>query len=368
MARTTLTWVLAGSIGICLTVQLESAACGEQSNAASAVNPAAPAVTTAKPKTPPEPDRPVRLAVDRPSASAPPVERPPQEKAIEGRTTAIRLKHAPAAEVSNTLCEFLVAAGLSQTAVVVPDVVTNTLLILASNDRIEEIQRMVEQLDRAPKMVRIRALIAEVNCDTDQTLDTASTPQDSQAKLRDSDDAEKGTASLPVTTRELDFSVLDISETSATLHEQVRALDNNARLEILARPQIMTLENQPASIQVGNRVPRITGVHVQSGGRTNQVELENVGVILGVTPRVSEENAVVMEMDLEMSDLRENQDVVLSSTKDGPAIHSHEIMITTAQTTVTVPSGKTILLGGMTRKSKQRRVELVILLTVAIVE
>ncbi len=173
---------------------------------------------------------------------------------------------------------------------------------------------------------------------------------------------------MSIVRRELDLSVLDLSEKNASLQEQVRALDENERLKILGRPQIMTLENQPAFIQVGSRVPRITGTTVQSRGQANQIQLENVGLILAVTPRVSAEDTVVMEIDLEMSDVRENDDVVLSSMKDGPEIHASEIVTTTAQSTVTVASGKTILLGGMTKKSEGHRIEMVMLLSATIMD
>ncbi len=58
-------------------------------------------------------------------------------------------------------------------------------------------------------------------------------------------------------------------------------------MEILSRPQVMTLDNQPAFIQVGERVPRIVGTSINQVGQVNNIELENVGLILGVTPRIS---------------------------------------------------------------------------------
>ena len=58
---------------------------------------------------------------------------------------------------------------------------------------------------------------------------------------------------------ELGFGGLVLSASSESVSVLIRALQESQRLEVLGRPQIMTLDNQPAFIQVGKRVPRITG-------------------------------------------------------------------------------------------------------------
>ena len=67
----------------------------------------------------------------------------------------------------------------------------------------------------------------------------------------------------------------------------MRALQDRQRMQVLSRPQVMTLDNQPAFVQVGARVPRITATTSNQNGVTNSVVLENVGILLGVTPRTS---------------------------------------------------------------------------------
>ena len=70
--------------------------------------------------------------------------------------------------------------------------------------------------------------------------------------------------------------------------------------------QITTLDNQTAYIQIGQRVPRITGSmspQLATGGIFNTFDMIYVGLILGVTPRMSPEGMVVMEIDAEKSSL-----------------------------------------------------------------
>jgi general secretion pathway protein D len=147
-----------------------------------------------------------------------------------------------------------------------------------------------------------------------------------------------------------------LSASSDSVSMMLRALQQSRRIEILGRPQIMTLDNQSAFIQVGKRVPRITGVRFDGRAQNNTVELENTGLILGVTPRISPEGMVVMEIDAEKSKIDPNEGVPISVI-DGQPVESPIIDVTTAQTTVSAASGETIVMGGLitTEKDSIRR-------------
>ena len=106
-----------------------------------------------------------------------------------------------------------------------------------------------------------------------------------------------------------DFGGLVLSASSDSISLLIRALQESRRLDVLSRPQVRTLDNQSAFIQVGQRVPRITASNITDGGlQTNTIELENVGLILGVTPRISPDGMVVMEVDAEKSQVGPDQD------------------------------------------------------------
>jgi type II secretory pathway component GspD/PulD (secretin) len=153
-----------------------------------------------------------------------------------------------------------------------------------------------------------------------------------------------------------------LSASSESVSVLIRALSECRRLDVLARPQVMTLDNQPAFIQVGQRVPRITAVNITEVGTQNQVVLDNVGLILGVRPRISPDGLVVMEIDAEKSELGpESEGIPISINLVGDVIRSPRINTTTAQTTVAALSGQTIVLGGLITKASttvHRRVPL----------
>src|SRR6056297_592282 len=147
---------------------------------------------------------------------------------------------------------------------------------------------------------------------------------------------------------ELGFGGLVLSASSRNINMLLRALEENRRMQVLSRPQILTLDNQPAFIQVGQRVPRIVGSTINQIGQQNQVELENVGLILGVTPRISPEGNVVMEIDAEKSNIGpETEGIPVSISSDGTVIRSPRVNVASAQATVSAADGETIILGGL---------------------
>lgn len=303
--------------------------------------------------------------------------------------------------------------------VVVPEVVRNALIISATPRYFEEIQKIVEDLDARPPMVMIQVLIAQVQLgstdefgvelglqdsilfdrsvlgdieyatqtlynslgnpiQTNQTIVSATnTPgynfntatglgnSGSSSSLAGSRQVgTQGLTSLGVgrVNSQLGYGGLVLSASSESVSALLRALKQCTRMEVLSRPQVMTMDNQPAFIQVGQRVPRISGVQVQTTGQVNNITMDNVGLIMAVTPRISPDGLVVMEIDAENSKVGpESEGIPVSINVNGDVIRSPRIDTTVAQTTVSATSGQTVVLGGLITKSKSavhRRVPL----------
>ena len=153
------------------------------------------------------------------------------------------------------------------------------------------------------------------------------------------------------TNSDLGYGGLVLSASSESISVLIRALRETRRLDVLSRPQVMTLDNQPAFVQVGQRVPRIAGSTINQVGQVNDIVLENVGLILAVTPRVSPDGMVVMEVDAEKSAISNDPGVVVAVNSEGDPVTSPIFDTTTAQTTVSAASGQTIILGGLITRS-----------------
>lgn len=302
-------------------------------------------------------------------------------------------------------------AQIESEVIVVAEPVTNSLIISATPRFFDEVMELVERLDEQPAKVMIQVILAEVelnnfhefgvelgiqdsllfdrsllgNLITTTSTTSNSTPGGVVTTTSDTIQSASNTPgfdfnnnplgnsgstqslvtagtvagqalshfSMGRVSSDLEYGGLVLSAGSENISVLLRALDESRNIEILSRPQIMTLDNQPAFIQVGQRVPRIVGTNINQVGQVNSIELENVGLILGVTPRISPDGMVVMELDAEKSNLGPEADgIPVSVSSDGGIIRSPRVNITTAQTTVSAASGETIIIGGLITTEK----------------
>lgn len=117
----------------------------------------------------------------------------------------------------------------------------------------------------------------------------------------------------------------------------------------------MTLDNKEASFNVGQDVPVLSGSQTTSGDNVfNTVERKTVGTKLKVTPQINEGDAVLMEIEQEVSSV----DTASGNASDlGPTFNTRTI-----QNAVLVKSGETVVLGGLLDDSSKEQVSKVPLL------
>ena len=128
-------------------------------------------------------------------------------------------------------------------------------------------------------------------------------------------------------------------------------MESDGRLEILSRPQILAADNQPASIDIGQRVPFVTGSsYNERGFLVNSFTYENVGVQLSVTPRISIDGVVKMEVEPTISSLSSSK-VPISENFEAPVINNRS-----ATTQVSVQNGQTIVIGGLISTQDEERI------------
>lgn len=274
--------------------------------------------------------------------------------AQERTAKVYRLKNARSQSVESSLRTFLqqdlqrimsilgpTGVGTAQNILdrevsIVSETNSNSLLISASPRYFEEVRELVEELDQPQPQVLIQVLLAEVTLDSttelgvewDYTSDTdpvVNTGTDfGQQKLLQ------------------DYGGYWASVTGSNYRFLVRALQNQGRLEVLSRPQILTADNQEATINIGQSVPVVQSTQVTpQGGTVSAIEYRDVGVMLTVTPRISPDGYVKMDVAPSISDLSSSK-VTISKGEDLPIINQR-----TATTTVTVKSGQSVLIGGL---------------------
>jgi type II secretory pathway component GspD/PulD (secretin) len=132
------------------------------------------------------------------------------------------------------------------------------------------------------------------------------------------------------------------SASSDSVSINIRALKVQGRIDILSRPQVTTLDNQSATVVVGQSVPITLGSNITATGViSNNVQYRDVGVRLDVTPKITPDNKVYMRVFPEISSPVPTQ-VNLGNGVLATAFNTQYV-----QTTVLAGDGETVAIGGM---------------------
>ena len=301
---------------------------------------------------------------------------------------------------------------IDREVIIVAEQATNTLIISANPDEFSQVERLLNDLDARPPMVMVQVLIAEVRLnDTDEfgielglqdsllfdrslvgelrtitvseqeniagavvtqteevVVDAPLTPGfnfndvlnplgnngSTSALATAGATAAQGLTNFAVgrANDSLGFGGFVLSASSNSISTLLRALQENRRLEVLSRPQVMMLDNQQGLISVGQQVPLIQSSSInQFGQQINNFDYQNVGIELDVTPRISPDDTVVMNVLARRSAVGEEADgIPVFITPGGQVVRTPPIDQVLAQTTVSAASGQTIILSGLLTK------------------
>jgi general secretion pathway protein D len=141
---------------------------------------------------------------------------------------------------------------------------------------------------------------------------------------------------------------------TVTLH----AIAQAGKSKVLSRPSILARNNQPATITVGQSVPLITGVTYDSFGNShNAISYTSVGVILKVTPFITEDGLVEMIVSPQISQIDPTLSIPISANANGSGtINAPVIDIRSADTVAVTPDGQTVVIGGLMQTTKTETV------------
>ncbi len=224
---------------------------------------------------------------------------------------------------------------------IIADEVNNALVILATADDYRMVETTLRKLDITPLQVLIEASIIEVSLTDDLEFGV-------EWFFRNISGETRGTGLL-------DFSPADttlgpiipgFSYTITGVGDVVRGVINTlasqSKIKVLSSPSLMVLDNQTATINVGDQVPIPTRSSVSNidpdAPTVNEIEYRDTGVLLEVTPRVNASGFITMEIRQEVTDVAQTT----SSGIDAPTFLQRSI-----NSTVGVASGNTIVLGGL---------------------
>ena len=236
---------------------------------------------------------------------------------------------------------------------------TNSLIIVADQEDFLVLEEVIKKLDIPRSMVFIESLIMEVDMDTSLDIgidwQTFGEIRDANVGATFSENIQPGfdpTTGLPIIPFTGGFSVGLISGTTeiagitvSNISAIIRAVKTDDEFRILSTPQILTTDNEEASITVGeNRPYQTRSTTDPSGGTFESFEYRDVGKILKITPSVTEGRLVRMKISLEVTNIDLTSTLATSSTL--PVTQKR-----TVDTTVIVKDSQTVVIGGLIDES-----------------
>jgi general secretion pathway protein D len=305
-----------------------------------------------------------------------------------GNTQVIRLRYARAKSLAKILSAYIKAVAREQPAgkgqaptqqirpVVVADDSINALVVTAPAKLMRSIRSIVAQLDVRRAQVLVQAIIAELTSNTAAQLGITWAALGAGAagvtnfsgtgtgvvQLGEeyeglTSGAFAGTSSTTGTTSAsspsplaslnipdgLLFGVGRIVKNGLSFAALLNALASNTNTNILSTPSLVALDNQKAKIEVGQRVPFLTGQYaytsaasVGGAGVVNPfqtVERHEVGITLQIKPRISAGHSIILKIKQKVSSLAPSVqgaiDLITNNRKISTTViaNNHQIIV-----------------------------------------
>ena len=224
---------------------------------------------------------------------------------------------------------------------IISDPQNEAVMIYATGAEEDTVEAMLRKIDVVPLQVRIDATIAEVTLNDNLQFGTqyffkSAGPLTSSTGGINSYLASAFSGSNAVT----GFVLAGSGASQAALE----ALQNVTKVRVLSSPEVMALDNQQATLQVGDLVPTLTSSSqstVANSAVINSIEYHQTGVMLEVTPHVDAGGKVTLDLVQNVSDV--------DSALTTPGINSPSFQQRSVRTRVVVQDGQTVGVAGLIR-------------------
>ena len=257
-------------------------------------------------------------------------------------TRVIDVSFAKAEEMTTPLEKLLSRRGVMEV-----DDRTNSLVVADIQSRVDEVARMVKQLDSETPQVEINAKLIDV--DARFTRDLGIQWSVTDLKIPGVQGEHGLEVNAPITIESNDptaqssepnkIIVGAITGPNGSFEATIQALEKDNKANIISNPRVTTLNNREARLIVGKRIPLI--VADEAGNPITQ--MTTVGVQMRVTPHVnSKTGEITMDLHAEVSDLSSQ-----ATVQGGIIIVTEE-----ADTRVMVKNDETAVIGGLIRSNQ----------------
>jgi general secretion pathway protein D len=249
--------------------------------------------------------------------------------------------------------------GILPNARITADVTNNAVLVYADQESQRIVEQTIRQIDRPQRQIAIEATIAEVTLNDQlnygvqfflasqkgsisNTITGAST---STTAIEPASNAVNAAAGALLGRVLPGFNFLIGSENSPRVI--LDALHGVTTVKVLSNPSLVVLDNQAATLQVGDQVPFSTGtatVLTANNTVVNTIDYKNTGIILRVLPRANANGNIVLDIEQEISN------VAAGAPTLTPTISQRRV-----KSSIAVTSGQTVLLAGLISETENKQ-------------
>lgn len=225
---------------------------------------------------------------------------------------------------------------LSERGSVEADKRSNSLIVREVPENIPSLIAFVQSLDRPIQQIKISAKLVEVSTEDLQELGVRWNLSGSDRNFIgiDSISGSGGVEANKVADKVGNFQFTAI-ERGVNIDAAVSALAQTGKARVVAHPEITTVDNNEARIQMGQKIP--IKQFDESGNVV--IEFTEVGTILRVTPHITAEDRILMHLQPERSTYQFDPNGVIINTSN-------------AETKVVVENGQTVVIGGLTTQDR----------------
>lgn len=261
----------------------------------------------------------------------------------KSETKTFKLQYAVAKDVAAQLKLRLDAKAVGS---IQADDRSNQVVISAFPERLQEVEKIIKQLDEPTKAVLIEVRILQIllNPKFDYGINWSNPFNNSKSRyIRAIDTPQSFPISSTISALGTLGSVTYGKIDPDLLQLEINALKQVSNSRVIARPRLMVTNNQEANIHIGDTIPYVTSTTTGTGDTatvSEQINFIDVGIKLKVTPTINDDGVVVMKVRPEISS--RTKDVETPKKALIPQVNT-----TYVETTAIVKDGNTVIIGGL---------------------
>ena len=211
------------------------------------------------------------------------------------------------------------------------------MLVSTNSQYFEYVEKLINDLDKEIAQILVEVFIVEII---------------------DNDENKLGIdwgGSIPLTVEgKYDAGVNEINNSKATIVSNAKMsavvdyLASNQKTNVVARPNILTRDNQPAYVEVTTRVPLVKTLNITSFGAQPSIGYEDVGLQLTVTPHINDATRVTVNVDLKNGQVLDSYGLEAQGFKV-PALSQRVL-----RTELSIEDQETVVLSGILDTSESK--------------